>query len=267
MSSSLFTNIPMEEIINIAVKVIFENDPNIKITQSELKHIFKIATSHTRFIFNGTYYDQIDGVAMGTPLAPVLANLFMGYHGKRWIDEYPGTPPLYYRRYVDYIFAIFNSKYDASTFFYYLNRHKNIKFTMELENQGKLSFLDVFIDNSLNSSSFITNAFHKTTYTGLLTNFQGFTAFSYKIGLIKCLIDRAYKINNTNFGFTNAVSEINATLDRNLFPSYLIDKVRSIYSEKVNKNDNQPLPQTEPNLRYFKLPYLGKYSETLRAVA
>ena len=34
------------------------------------------------FIFNGSFYDQIDGVAMGSPLAPVLANLFMGHHEK-----------------------------------------------------------------------------------------------------------------------------------------------------------------------------------------
>ena len=153
---------------------------------------------------------------------------------------------------------------ESKCFDYLNNRHKNIKFTIELENQGKLSFLDVFIDNSLNSSSFITSVFPRTTYTGILTNFQGFTLFSYKIGLIKCLIDRAYKINNTNFGFTNAVSEIKATLRRNLFPSYLIDKVKIIYSEKVKKNDNQPLSQTEPNLRYFKLPYLDNYSETLK---
>ena len=47
-----------------------------------------------------SHYDQIDGVAMGSPLAPVLANLFTGYHEKQWLLEYKGTPPVYYRIYV-----------------------------------------------------------------------------------------------------------------------------------------------------------------------
>ena len=80
--TSLFTNIPLEETINIAIHTIFENYPNIKFTRKELQKLFKIATSETHFIFNNEIYDQIDGISMGFPLAPILANLFMGYHEK-----------------------------------------------------------------------------------------------------------------------------------------------------------------------------------------
>ena len=55
--TSLFTNIPLEEIINIAVDVIFENYPNIKFTRKELQKLFQIVTSETRFIFNNEIYD------------------------------------------------------------------------------------------------------------------------------------------------------------------------------------------------------------------
>ena len=50
--TSLFTNIPLEETINIAIDTIFENYPNIKFTRKELQKPFKIATSETQFIFN-----------------------------------------------------------------------------------------------------------------------------------------------------------------------------------------------------------------------
>ena len=55
----------------------------------------------THFLFNGSFYDQIEGVAMGSPLAPVLVNLFMGHHGKLWLENFQGSEILFYRRHVD----------------------------------------------------------------------------------------------------------------------------------------------------------------------
>ena len=58
-----------------------------------------------------------------------------------------------------------------------------------------IPFLDVFINNRKNILN--TTTYHKLIYSGLLLNFDSFTSRFYKISLIKCLIDRAYKINNT----------------------------------------------------------------------
>ena len=85
---------------------------------------------------------------MGSPLGPVLANLFMGYHEKNWISEYGSSKIHFYRRYVDDIFAVFESDEEASSFFNYLNtRHRSIQFTMEVQNENCLSFLDVLVKN------------------------------------------------------------------------------------------------------------------------
>ena len=70
---------PLKETIDIAVNLLFEYNPDLSITKAELKKLFEFATSRTYFLFQGTFYDQVDGVAMGSPLGPVLANLFMGY--------------------------------------------------------------------------------------------------------------------------------------------------------------------------------------------
>ena len=61
------------------------------------------ATAQTHFIFNNDYYDQIDGVVLGSPLAPILANLFMGFHEEKWINEYSGPGPMLYRRMTTYV--------------------------------------------------------------------------------------------------------------------------------------------------------------------
>ena len=102
---SLFTSIPLKETIDIAVNLIFDKYPDLKITRQKLKKLFEFATSGTHFLF-----DQIDGVAMGSPLGPILANLFMGFHEKRWLDQFQFCQVLLYRRYVDDIICLFKSK-------------------------------------------------------------------------------------------------------------------------------------------------------------
>ena len=119
---------------------------------------------------------------MGSPLAPILANLFMGYHEEQWIGNYKDSQLLYYRRYVDDTFCLFHNEQDAMKFLSYLNsRHPNIRFTFETQLNEKLSFLDVLVDTS--EASCITSISHKSTYTGLVTNFLSFT-FTFSLTLL-----------------------------------------------------------------------------------
>ena len=59
-------------------------------------------------------YRQIDGVAIGSPLGPALANIFVG-HYKSYLFGRVKKPPMYYR-YLDDTFAIFDSKNDCDEF-------------------------------------------------------------------------------------------------------------------------------------------------------
>ena len=147
--TSLFTNILLSEATDIAIRLIFGNSPDKKFTKHELQKPFRIATFETHFTFNDSIYDQTDCVAMGSPLTPVLVNLFMGFHEQNWIEQAIDRKPIFYKRYVDDIFAIFESESDADAFYSYLNtRHENIKFTFEKEKDNKLPFLDILINNN-----------------------------------------------------------------------------------------------------------------------
>ena len=124
---SLLTNVELHETIDTAVEIIFENKQNINIEKQELKHLSLYATSQTHFIFNGEVLDQVDGVAMGSRLEPALANLFMGYYEKQWLNSSEGCKTRLYRRYVDDIFCIFDNENDSNDFPEYLNKqHPNI---------------------------------------------------------------------------------------------------------------------------------------------
>ena len=87
---SFFTNIPLDETIDICINQQFENTDTVEgFTKSELKQLLCLATKESYFIFNGLVYKQTDGVAMGPPLAPSLANAFLSYHEKNWLNSCP----------------------------------------------------------------------------------------------------------------------------------------------------------------------------------
>ena len=66
---------------------------------------------------------------MGSLLAPVLANIFMGFHESK-LNEYNLNKPKFYLRYVDDILATFDNKQDSFFLNFLNNRHPNIKFTI-----------------------------------------------------------------------------------------------------------------------------------------
>ena len=78
---------------------------------------------------------------------------------------------------------------------------------MEIELNRTLAFLDACITTK-DPSCLISSIYHKQTFTGLLTNFFSFTYFSYKLGLIHTLLDRAYKINNNLIAFNEDVKKL-----------------------------------------------------------
>ena len=99
---SFFTNIPLDETIDICVNQFFENTDTVEgFTKSELKQLLCLATKESYFIFNGLLYKHIDGVAMGSPLGPSLANAFLSYHEKTCLNNCPqGFKPVFYWCYV-----------------------------------------------------------------------------------------------------------------------------------------------------------------------
>ena len=84
-------------------------------------------------------YHQIDGVSIGSPLGPILANIFVGFHERLCFEKFP--KPFIYLRYVDDTFVTFSSRNNALSFFYKLNDlDPSLSFTMEEEKSNKLPF-------------------------------------------------------------------------------------------------------------------------------
>ena len=73
---SLFTNIPLEETIDICTNTLFENMEKVGFSKMKFMELFSLATKESYFIFNRKLYKQVDRVATGSSLGPTLANGF-----------------------------------------------------------------------------------------------------------------------------------------------------------------------------------------------
>ena len=92
---------------------------------------------------------------------------------------------------------------------------------------------------------------------------MSFASFSYKISLIKCLIDRLFKICDYWNSFNNDIEDIKSNLIKNVYPPFLIDKVIEKYLDyKFSSNQSQLKDKSE--VHYFKLPYIGNVSHHIR---
>ena len=192
---SLFTNIPLEETIEICTNELFKESEIVEgLSKTEFKELLSLATKDSHFIFDGTLYKQIDGVAVGSPLGPTLTNAFCIYHEKNWLEHCPVEyRPLNYRRYVDDIFVLFNSAEHLKHFYSYLNsRHLNISLTTENEKDNRMSFLDVNIIGEKDKVT--TSVYRKPTFSRIYTHFDSFLPSSNKIGLFHTLLYRCSRI-------------------------------------------------------------------------
>lgn len=87
----LFTNILLNETIYICVKKLFQNTETlvIGISKNCFPDLIILSTKESFFIFNNNFHIQLDGVAMGSTLGPILVNIFLWHHKESWINKYP----------------------------------------------------------------------------------------------------------------------------------------------------------------------------------
>ena len=175
-------------------------------------------------MFNNKFYKQVDGVAMGSPLSPALANIFMCSFESKFLRDCPNDfKPIFYRRYIDDIFVLFRSSDHADKFReYFSSKHPNLKFSLEKEEGGCLPFVDinVFRENDI----FATNVYRKKTFSGVYTNFKSFIPEIYKICLIKLLLSQCYSLCSDFVKFHYEIDKLKSILYKNNYPRDLVDK-------------------------------------------
>jgi hypothetical protein len=244
---SLFTSIPVHESIDLAIKTILQQKMNdssfTKLEETDLRQLFELCVTNMPFRFYDELYQQTEGVSMGSPLAPALADLFMTYIESKLEDYEHNDKIKTYYRYVDDTFIVINGKErDADNLLEYVNSlHPNIKFTCEKENNFEISFLDVKIIRE--RTKFETTIFRKKSHTGQLLHWQSCQAKKYKVGLIRTLTFRALSICSSKILLNEECKIIESLLTRNGYPLNLVKRKMKNTIDQFNKTKLPNLPK------------------------
>ena len=227
--------------------------------RTQFRKLLGFAVKENHFVFNGQLFDQIDGVAMGSPLGPSLANIFMSHLEKRYLANCPSEfKPVLYRRYVDDTYCLFRDRDHITMFLDYINcQHPNINFTTEIESENTLPFLDVLVTRD--GANFSTSLYRKKTFTGLYTDFASLSPDIYKTNLISVLVYRAFHICSSYQNFHEEIVRIKEILSKNCFPKALTDRIIKSFLDK-RFAPRPPALQEAKTALLFCMPYLGRYS-------
>ena len=262
---SLYTNVPLVESINICVNRAFGgNSGNFAgFTVKLFRETLELALRSSFFLFDNKLYLQRDGLGMGLPLAPTIANLFLSHHEEMWLNECPPEfKPQFYRRYIDDCFVIFKCKTHLPKFLKYINgKHANLKFTSESELNNCLPFLDCQVTRL--PTKLTTSVYRKPTFTGLGLSFFSFVPRNFKLNSIFTLLHRAYNISSDNFSLHREFETLTKLFFNNGFPKKLLyDSIGRFLNLKYSPS---PVFLTaEKDKFYLSIPYYGQQSNKLK---
>ena len=255
---SLFTNIPLHETIEIILNRLFPTPGSLyySFNKKDFKRLLKLSVLDSHFLFDGKLYKQIEGCAMGSPLGPVFANIFMCELEKQFLNSCPvDFKPSFYRRFVDDTFVTFNRQEAAFKFLKFINnKHPNIKFTMDTEQDNKLPFLDLLITKE--NGQIITSVFRKKTFTGLGSNYFSHSPMKYKITAIKTLIHRGFRHCSNWLLFHSEMEYLHKYFSDNCFPAHLFFKTLQNFLTAHFK-PSLPIATVPKDVKYISVPFLG----------
>ena len=236
--TSLFTNVPVDETISIIIEHVYNHPsiPSPKMHQNHLKSLLELCTKETPFKdHNGQLFYQKDGVAMGSPLGPTFACFYMGNLENHVLSNHNDSPIIYIR-YIDDIFIIVRNELHLNKIKEDLERQSVLNFTYELNDNGRLPFLDILVEEG--PQEYKTKVYRKPTDFGACINFDGQCPERYKISAIRSYLIRAHKFCTSRYELKNEINNIRQILVNNGFPNWLLDKEIEEFNHRHNNEDN-----------------------------
>ena len=256
--SALFTSVPVDESINI-IRDLLINDESLEdrcnLSPEQVTDLLSVCLKTTYFIHNGTFYSQREGAAMGSPVSPIIANLFMEHFENRAISSF-ATPLKFYARYVDDTMVILKRS-AVDNFTEHLNSiHPAIKFTVEHEENNQIAMLDTLITrNGDGELSF--SVYRKPTHTDQYLHFNSHQPLQHKLGVIRTLKHRAKTISSDNNTLDNELKHIKQALSVCGYAQWVWN------SSASNKITTKPRHHDKAPVGSISIPYVQGATECL----
>ena len=198
--------------------------------------IVDFCISCSYFTFRGKFYQQIDGTAMGNPLSPIIADYVMETLLDTVTRQHNATFPVL-RKYVDDLVLALPAESVDDVRQLFNQYHGKIQFTVEIEMDGKLPFLDLLLVRQPDQSV-RTEWYQKPISSGRFLNYFSAHNLRMKINTANNFIKRV-KTFTTNSPLEKAKSVIHEHLRMNNYPKTLINRLINKSFETIHPRDTQ----------------------------
>ena len=256
--TALFTSVPVDESLTI-IKQQLEEDQRLQertnLTPAQITELLSFCLKTTYFSYNDKFYQQVEGAAMGSPVSPIVANLFMENFESKALGTFC-HPPRYWGRYVDDTLVIIN-RTSVQDFTNHLNQqHPAIKFTIEEEENNTIAMLDTKICR-LPGGNLEFSVYRKQTHTDQYLSFASHQPLEHKLGVIRTLTHRANNICTTSSRQKEEMEHLKKVLTISEYPKW-IWKFPS-----TKKTPRESITRSSPQKGHLTLPYIEGITEAI----
>ena len=265
---SLFTSVPIQPTLNIIKKLLEEDTSLHQRTTMAVKHInwlLEFYLTNTYFSFQGRLYKQKEGAAMGSPISPIVANIFMEDFENRALATSPCTPKIW-KRFVDDAFTVIK-KNQKQTFLNHLNSiNSNIQFTSEDPGEdGSIPFLDMLVIPD-GEGRLKTTVYRKPTHTNQYLHWDSHHDIPSKYSLIGTLFHRAKTICSEPKHLQDEEEHLYRTLRKCKYPTWALNRVklRNQTTLPKKKKNNRTVNNNQEHKSHITVPYHQGLSESFK---
>ena len=256
---SLFTNVPIEHALEVIHRRLLEDETledRTQLSAEQVTLLLSICLRTTYFVYQNQFYEQTEGAAMGSPVSPVVANIYMEYVEEAAIATSP-SPVRFWRRYVDDTFC-FLQESSVELVLNHLNSiSPSINFTVEQEKDNILPFLDALVSRN-EDGTLKVSVFRKQTHTDRYLPYESHHPFHVKRGVVRCLVKRAEEISSDDGVLKQEMKHLRTVLSENGYPTGLV--------KPTQKKNKDPEEDEEKPLTTAVIPYSQGLSEQIRRV-
>ena len=254
-----FTRVPTSLAVQVA-KQRLELDTHLaersSLTVTEIITLLKLCLDATYLAFRGSFYRQIHGTAMGSPVSVTVANLVMEDVEQRALATFT-NPPKVWKRYVDDTCCALATS-DIDRFHQHINSiEPHIQFTVEIETNGQLPFLDLLLRRE-EDGSISTSVYRKPTNTDRYLDFSSHHPQAHKAAVVRTLMNRAKVLPSSVLAHTDEEVQVTAALQSSGYPLRFIQK-SSTPTARVPIAD-------ATHTSSITLPYIKGVSEAIRRI-
>ena len=204
---------------------------------------------------------------MGSPVSVTVANLYMEFFEDLTLSQAPAhCRPCIWKRFVDDTFCILKKGTVEGLLSHLNSLQPTIQFTVEVERDGSLPFLDTLLWRKEDGSLDVM-VYRKPTHTDRYLNFQSHHPHHVKRGLVRCLHDRARNITSSQDNLAQEEHHIAVVLRQNGYPDAFIRS--SAREQPIQDLDDQEMEQQDDDMQrppLVMLPYVAGISDDVRRV-